>query len=236
MDAANTWQVISTYNTDKYQEWVAFSDLDISTNKLRLTQLDNGANIAEIGICGQPITVACPSTLTIDSVLTTSAIYQAEEIISSSIIYSDNNIQYKAANAILLKSGFHARLGTQFLATIEPCPVNVQETEEPAIARTASPDVFSLPMLDQPSTTLNAYPNPFAANLQIDYFLPSKRSVSLVLVDKLGRQVQSIIQEKWREMGNHQQTLVANGLEAGTYFLVFKDEVEVITKKIVLLK
>lgn len=236
LDGTNNWQVISNYSTDKYQEWVTFSNLDIATNRLRLTQLDNNANIAEIGVCGQPITADCMATLTIDSVLTTSAIYQATTIISSSIIYSDNDIQYKAATSIMLKSGFHARTGTQFSATLEPCVVTLQTPNDAIITRANSLNNSKQLFADKPTTTLTAFPNPFESILQINYFLPTKGKVNLVLIDKLGRVVQTIASGEFREGGNYEQQLDDTGLEGGTYFLVLKNEKQVLTEKIILLR
>ena len=51
-NAEEEWHTLSAILTDQYAKWQTISDLEIKTNRLRLSQLDNEANITEIGFCG----------------------------------------------------------------------------------------------------------------------------------------------------------------------------------------
>ncbi|MDP3683494.1 MAG: T9SS type A sorting domain-containing protein, partial [Ignavibacteria bacterium] len=83
------------------------------------------------------------------------------------------------------------------------------------------------------------YPNPFNPKTIINYELPAKARVSLMLFDILGRKVATLIDEEQNE-GYYQYSLdankVANGLASGVYIYRLSAGSYGATKKMVLLK
>jgi len=83
------------------------------------------------------------------------------------------------------------------------------------------------------------YPNPFNPTTMINYELPSKARVSLILFDILGRKVAALIDEEQNE-GYYQFGMdankVANGLASGVYIYRLSAGSFNATKKMVLLK
>jgi glucose/arabinose dehydrogenase len=67
--------------------------------------------------------IPCPETINLNSGLSGgSHTYQGKYINGSSFIDTNTNAQFKASNAVALKTGFEARPGSTFTANIEACP------------------------------------------------------------------------------------------------------------------
>jgi len=237
LDEMDVWQELFSYQTAKYNEWVSFSNLEITTKLLRLTQMDNGGVINEIGICGDLINPIedCPANLTIDSMLTTTAIYKAENIFSSSILQTGIDIKYEGANSITLQPGFFASAGTTFLASIEDCiPSVFQETKEAMERSRVVLREDNLTMKE--ASNLVVYPNPFKEVLNMEYELLDNQRIDISLMDYLGRRVQNVISDEIQVKGFYQSSIIVNNLQAGTYFLVFRSGGEVQVKKVVMME
>jgi hypothetical protein len=79
------------------------------------------------------------------------------------------------------------------------------------------------------------YPNPFNPSTTIQYDLPRKSSVSLVVYNALGQQVASLVNRD-EEAGNHAVRLDGSTLASGVYFYRLVAGDFVATKKLVLMK
>ena len=62
------------------------------------------------------------------------------------------------------------------------------------------------------------FPNPFNPRTTISYTLANESFVTLKIYDVLGREVETLIQNKKEEAGNHQVIFDAAGFASGTYF------------------
>ncbi len=79
------------------------------------------------------------------------------------------------------------------------------------------------------------YPNPFNGQTIISFELPTQSNVSLVVYDILGRQVESIVNNKLNA-GKHTYNFNASNLSSGVYFYTLKTDGFTSTRKLVLLK
>jgi len=61
------------------------------------------------------------------------------------------------------------------------------------------------------------YPNPFNPSTFINYDLPIKSDVKLIIYDVLGRKVKTLV-NKNQQVGNHKVTFNASGLASGVYY------------------
>jgi len=65
-----------------------------------------------------------------------------------------------------------------------------------------------------------AYPNPFNPSTNIRFDLPASGEVSLVVFDRLGREVSRLV-DGWYDAGTYSSTFDADGLASGVYFVRF---------------
>jgi hypothetical protein len=79
------------------------------------------------------------------------------------------------------------------------------------------------------------YPNPFNPATRIEYELPASSRVSLTVYDVLGREIQTLVDER-QSAGNHSVTFNAGNLPSGVYFYRVQAGNYSATKKLLLLK
>jgi len=79
------------------------------------------------------------------------------------------------------------------------------------------------------------YPNPFNPVTTIDYSLPVKSQVRLIVYNVLGENLFQLVNEV-KEAGSYSVELNAAGLPGGVYFYALQTEVYVETRKMVILK
>jgi hypothetical protein len=79
------------------------------------------------------------------------------------------------------------------------------------------------------------YPNPFNPTTNIEFFLPKKTMVSLIITDILGNYINEIF-NKSMDSGLHNYSLNARNLPCGVYFYTLKSNEYISTKKMIVLK
>ena len=79
------------------------------------------------------------------------------------------------------------------------------------------------------------YPNPFNPNTTISFTLPEAMNVNLAVYDRLGREVQVLLDESL-PAGSHSVEFVADGLPSGIYFYRIKTPVQTEVMKMILAK
>jgi hypothetical protein len=79
------------------------------------------------------------------------------------------------------------------------------------------------------------YPNPFNPSTLISYQLPARAFVVLKVFDVLGREIQTLVNER-KNAGNHSVRFIASDLPNGVYFYKIEAESYRNTKKFLLLK
>jgi hypothetical protein len=83
--------------------------------------------------------------------------------------------------------------------------------------------------------TLDNFPNPFNSATTITYSLPSASSVSLIIMDALGRQVTRVC-DAHASAGTHSFSWDGTGRSSGIYFCRITSEKDCVTRRMVLLK
>jgi len=95
-----------------------------------------------------------------------------------------------------------------------------------------SVDDLSLPMQFMLSQN---YPNPFNPVTTINYSIPHKEYVNLIVYDLLGREVSTLVDEQ-KNAGNYSVTFNGSRLASGVYFYTFQSGNFISTKRMILLK
>ena len=79
------------------------------------------------------------------------------------------------------------------------------------------------------------YPNPFNPSTVIAYSLPASSHVTLSVLDALGREVQTLVNES-KKAGNHMVEFAPTGLASGVYFYRISAGKFIQTRKLLLLR
>ena len=136
---------------------------------------------------------------------------QAVETIEAvNIVGNASTVDYKAGRSVTLLTGFEAKLGSTFSATIQP----VNAVSELALE-------------------LKAYPNPFENSTKIDYLLPADGKVSLWIIDAQGKVVGQLLKEENQPAGRHQIEWKPQNLDAGIYIPIIEANQQKATSRLV---
>jgi hypothetical protein len=81
---------------------------------------------------------------------------------------------------------------------------------------------------------VTCFPNPFSQNTTITYLLSKEGNVSISIVDMLGKEVASVLENSSQSAGTHQVQFNAKDLAKGVYSCVLKTEAGVVTKNVVI--
>ncbi|MCX6157090.1 MAG: T9SS type A sorting domain-containing protein [Ignavibacteriae bacterium] len=84
-------------------------------------------------------------------------------------------------------------------------------------------------------TLAQNYPNPFNPSTKIDYEIPSDSKVNITIYDISGKEVQQIVNE-YQKAGYYTAQFNASRLSSGTYFYKLTSGIDILTKKMTLIK
>lgn len=79
------------------------------------------------------------------------------------------------------------------------------------------------------------YPNPFNPNTRINYSIPQKSEVQIIIYDDLGKEVAVLVNEE-KDTGRYEVLFDASGLTSGVYFYQLQAGSFIETKKMLLIK
>ena len=151
-------------------------------------------------------------------------------------------VVFKAGNQLILEPGFHAKAGSDFLATIGPCRdpltgeiIPLQDGESPPASQRVQviANDFLSPSL---SEDLNLQVHPTIINQQaaIKIALPNPQVISLFLYNQQGKKIRTLLRKEQRLGGNHYFRLAAEELPQGFYLLQLQGEGSVRTEKLII--
>ena len=131
-----------------------------------------------------------------------------------------------AGQTIYLSSGFHAKRGSRFTATIQSPTslpnVRIAANEPEGGQDQAGWEAGSRPVEEQDVARI--YPNPSGGKFTLAYQLPAEQPVSAVLYTLTGKQAQVLLDRVPREAGPHQEEFDASRLQPGMYILSLQFE------------
>jgi hypothetical protein len=81
-----------------------------------------------------------------------------------------------------------------------------------------------------------AYPNPFNPSTTIRFDIPEAGNVSLKVYNLTGQEILTVLDNAYRVQGNHQVKVDMSRFASGVYFYTLKQNGNVQTKKMVLMK
>lgn len=164
--------------------------------------------------------------------------YAANTLIATSTIPINGDVILNAGEIIVLKSGFYAETGSQFIAKIAPCAI----TERQAVIRPqVSAQITSNNNKEESKIGLSnfdwiAYPNPTSTDLTVDVELAAVTTIELKLVDISGRLLRTLHSKQKLLQGNHKFRADLSEFQAGIYWLQLSGEKEQAVQKIVIVK
>ena len=152
---------------------------------------------------------------------------------SNGIIPSGNEVSFKAGESITLIPGFHAQLGSDFIAKIETCATGIVLFEDESISKQS----LILKNNESPLADihLSVAPNPFHNQTILDFFLPKATKTIIALFDQTGRLVKTVLPLQQLEKGKHQIILSANELQGGLYYAILQTTEKQVVQKMVLM-
>lgn len=158
----------------------------------------------------------------------------SETIFSTDIIGGSADISYIAGNTITLSNGFHAKAGAMFYANIKGFPCLATTNLEQIKPK----EIFKKVHLNEKQFTkapdFEIIPNPIIHQATINFSVPQPANVSFDLFNLSGTKLKTILSPTNYEQGNYQIKYIPSGLEAGLYFLCFRNNNEMKVKKIVI--
>jgi len=137
-----------------------------------------------------------------------------------------SQIKIFQAPDIMLKPGFHAQAGSDFLAKNGDCTL-------PAGLISEMPsEVFSIK--EKKNNRLSVFPNPSSEEFTITFSLEYDSKISLELFDVLGQNINTILSPQQSSAGVFQIDYQNNNLKKGTYILLLRKDDEKFYQKIII--
>ncbi|MEM1122993.1 MAG: T9SS type A sorting domain-containing protein, partial [Bacteroidota bacterium] len=169
------------------------------------------------------------TTMIFGSIETDTSYEACKILISAATIETNHQVKYFASEQILLTTGFHAKAGSDFFASIQPCdnddPYTMEETTKISLKNNTALT---------PTIKLAVHPNPADDFVKINYISISEERIQLGLFDITGKLVAEVVPLQQGKMGENEQQLATNNLEKGMYFLVLRQAGQILTKKLII--
>lgn len=172
----------------------------------------------------------CESTLAINRIPIEDKFYQAAgSITSSGRVTAGSDVIFTAGESVTLNAGFQVESGAQFIAQIEPC-VFLDDNEVVERSAEVEDDFFV-----NSEIQTKIVPNPFTSQTTVQYYLPQKTAVQVIITDLNGQIVKILVNSSQNE-GWYNTDFMGNNLSQGMYLLHIKTAKGIKTDKLILIK
>lgn len=160
----------------------------------------------------------------------------AQSINSNGTIAMNTTVTFQAGTEIVLTDGFHAVSNSTFNAKIAACTANLVNNLDRS--RIVQPTELPSLVTKKEQANLTIYPNPITYQSNLSLNLPQSQTVSIYLMDALGKQIGQLQPTTLFNQGQHDLLLDLDKfqLNNGIYFVVTKIDNQTIAKKISLLR
>lgn len=152
----------------------------------------------------------------------------SNEVNASCYINSGGTVMMQAGNSILLTSGFHAALGSNFTAIIASC---TNATNNESIAAQSRINNSLIPKVEQ---ELKVIPNPILNRAIVKFYIHENTPTVIKVFNLNGQAL--ISQNQEGVAGWNTTTLDASQLPVGMYWVHLETNGQSLTKKIVVMK
>jgi len=159
-----------------------------------------------------------------------SGTYQASlRLNSMGIIEAETEVTFRALSEINLNPGFHAKVGSDFLAKIEGCmPIE-----------TLRPSSIEIPIRsivpNNETSSMKVSPNPFSDVAVIKIDLPYDEIVSIGIFNQTGHLIKLLSEQQAFSAGKHAISFTREALPPGIFFIRMMTKQNQIVKKVILL-
>jgi hypothetical protein len=170
---------------------------------------------------------------------------------SKAMVLPNFTVNLVAGQSVTLESGFHAAVGSEFIAAIANCTNNSLTANDSIILAQSklgnppttgtilkeelSEQSFSTNTISDYNTQLSVQPSPAKDWSSIHFNLNYTSKVSLCIYDLNGKKVTCLANKNLFEKGKHFKVFPAQQLTAGMYFVSLRTEREQLTKPLVII-
>ncbi|MBX2889615.1 MAG: zinc-dependent metalloprotease [Saprospiraceae bacterium] len=174
------------------------------------------------------VVIDCPANITVTD-NPASGTYQSRVYLETSgpvVVAPSTSARFFAGQEIVLKDGFWAQQGCDFIARIQTCNPCVSPKPESLADEKANPNVYfyedETSLRNQSEVNFSTpevavSPNPFNHHLTINFELKESGRVQIQLIDFTGRLVQTVYQNNNQAAGPHSITVPTHHLPNGIY-------------------
>lgn len=178
----------------------------------------------------------CIATMELNNQTIPADTYKASDYIhSNGTVATSTTTTFLAGNSIVLNDGFHAESGSTFTAKVEACSNNlISNKERNQNIKTKLTTITK----NKELPIVSIYPNPVTHQSNLNLSLHQTQTVSIHLMDVMGRHVGELQQSEVLSKGQHDLILDLDKfqLNNGIYFVVSKIDSQTIAKKISVLR
>ena len=183
-----------------------------------------------------------------DNILTAGTNVDPLQITGPVIIESGSNVEFVAANKIIVKPDSRAKIGSFFHAFIIPFNCSAQcksgyitddNNTNDNIVKSVPQTKIVIEDKKETNTYFSSfnYPNPFTDHTHIDYYVNKPGSVDLSVSNVYGQTVTTLVNQSTHSTGQFTITFDARNLPAGVYFYTIRSGDAIVeTHKMILTK
>lgn len=139
-------------------------------------------------------------------------------------------VEFKAGDCVLLEPGFHAEVGSEFIANIGLCEPNATLLADATLSKAV---IEKVAPIDQ-TIDFTVFPNPFSIKSKINIELSTPQAVSVGVYNQTGRLIRRLLVNQYLEGGHYDLGLNGDQLEDGFYYIaVFTNSTQLVKKVVV---
>lgn len=216
MVATHTYAEVGSYT-------VSLTTTSANNCNLTFISLDY-ITVLETAACGPIADLSLANTIAGGDYITSNT------ITSDGQVLANTSVLFVAAQEITLKPGFSAAQNSAFTARIAPCVVTLQQP----ITAASSINTTVSTVTDE--TRLSIAPNPSAGATTISFEIKTPSKLDLSVYDARGKLVKNLIRDNFYESGNHQIKYEPADADLGLFYVILKNDQELISKKLIIVQ
>ena len=150
---------------------------------------------------------------------------------SDYIIDSGSNVNWKAGERISLESGFHAKAGSRFMATVESCNRNTYYESVDKVKNMDITNIVNEPEYMDSKDIISFYPNPAINEIVLSYHIDNYETI-VVSISNLQGKTTTLFSGAKRP-GEYIEHYSLNDFPSGIYLISIRTSQNQYIKKII---